>query len=338
MKDTQIKNNKLIVITRRDLPLPYQAIQSAQKTFFYIFIYMGKKLTTKSFIEKAIKIHNNFYDYSSVIYVNSKTKVNIKCPYHGNFKQIPENHLLGRGCNKCALELKSLKQRDSLDSIINKAQIIHGHFYDYSKVIYKNTYTKIKIICPKHGEFNLTPAHHLQGIGCSKCSGNFLDKNLFIEKSKKVHGDFFDYLNVDYINNKTKINIKCPHHGYFKQTPSHHLQGSGCPICRESKGEREIRLWLLSENIYYIPQKRFNECKDKQPLPFDFYLPKHNLCIEYDGRQHFKPVKQFGGTKGFEDRVKKDKIKSKFCEDNGINLLRIKYNENIKNNLKNNLK
>jgi hypothetical protein len=295
---------------------------------------MRNKLSTKTLLKRAKLLHNNIYDYSLVNYVNFKTKIKIICHKHGMFMQTPNNHLNGHGCNKCALELRSKNQRKSIKGFIIKANNVHGNKYDYSLVKYKNTHTKVIIICKKHGNFTQQPSHHINGVGCPQCSNNFLNLDLFIIKSIKTHGDYYNYSLVKYKNNKTKVKILCPEHSIFEQTPTHHLNGSGCPVCRESKGERIIRLFLIENNISYTPQKRFKECRDKYPLPFDFYINDLNICIEYDGKQHFKPVKQFGGENGFNDRIKKDNIKTKYCENNNIQLLRIKYNENINKKLK----
>ena len=119
--------------------------------------------------------------------------------------------------------------------------------------------------------------------------------------------------------------ITCQKHGDFHQTPHNHLAGNGCPICRESKGESQIAKWLDDNNIKYIRQHRFPDCKFKLPLPFDFYLPKHNICIEYQGIQHFKPRSKFGGVKEFEKMKERDMIKVKYCNEKGISLLVISY-------------
>ena len=117
------------------------------------------------------------------------------------------------------------------EEFIIKARKIHGDKYDYSKVKYVNNITKICIICLEHGEFWQIPSNHLRGFGCKKCSGNFLDKNIFIEKAKQTHGDKYDYSKIDYKNNHTKVIIICPEHGEFHQNPSSHLKGVGCPKC-----------------------------------------------------------------------------------------------------------
>lgn len=104
-------------------------------------------------------------------------------------------------------------------------------------------------------------------------------------------------------------------------------RNSGCPFCNESHGENKIRIFLEENDIKYEIQKSFNDCKLKQLLLFDFYLPTNNILIEFDGQQHFEPVKIFGGIKKFKETQKRDKIKNKFAEENNIKLLRIPYTE-----------
>ncbi len=103
--------------------------------------------------------------------------------------------------------------------------------------------------------------------------------------------------------------------------------GSGCPICLESRGENKIAEILDGLKVEYIREHRIEGCKNKKHLPFDFYLPKYNVCIEYQGQQHFKPV-NFGGKCGMEGHlrtVENDQIKAKFCEENSIKLIDIPY-------------
>lgn len=198
---------------------------------------MVKKLTLEDFIKKSRKIHGNKYDYSSSIYVNTSTKICIKCPKHGIFKQLPSSHLMGNGCPKCANEEKGRKKASTKNNFIIKANEIHKGKYDYSKVKYVNNHTKTCIICPEHGEFWKTPNNHLNGQGCPHCSlltkSNKVKSKTsdFISKAKLIHGDKYDYSKVNYVNSKIKINIICPKHGEFHQTPNSHLQGQGCPKC-----------------------------------------------------------------------------------------------------------
>lgn len=154
-------------------------------------------------------------------------------------------------------------------------------------------------------------------------------KDKFFEKCKEIHGNKYDYSKTKYINSSTKVTIICPEHGEFEQTPNNHRFGNGCPVCNESKGERKIRLWLEENNINFEPQHKFDDCKNILPLPFDFYLPDYNTCIEYNGLQHYKIVTYFGGNDGFKQRQINDKLKMEYCNNNNIPLLIIKYNDNI---------
>lgn len=124
------------------------------------------------------------------------------------------------------------------------------------------------------------------------------------------------------------------YHGEFKQSPDHHINRKhGCPRCNESKGENEIRSILDLNKIKYINQYKFPDCKNKNELPFDFYLPDSNTCIEFNGIQHYKPVLYFGGIDKFKQQQINDNIKKEYCKNNNIKLIIIRYNEVIKNKL-----
>ena len=229
---------------------------------------------------------------------------------------------------------------------IEKARLVHGNKYDYSMAEYKNNKLKIKIICPMHGIFEQIPNSHLIGCGCSicasiikinRCRSTTLTTEQFIEKANKIHNNRYNYSLVEYINNRTKVKIICPVHGTFEQTPDKHLQKHGCPLCNSSKGELFIQDYLTSHNIDFEAQKRFNDCKNKRSLPFDFYIPSLNTCIEYDGIQHYKPRDCFGGENALQDVQKRDNIKTEYCKIHNIKLIRIKFNENIQEILDNNL-
>jgi len=209
---------------------------------------MGKttKLTTDKFIEKARNIHGDKYDYSKVKYINNRTKVCIICPEHGEFWQTPSSHISlkrHRGCPKCGGTRKLTREE-----FILKARQIHGWKYDYSKVEYINLKTKVCIICPKHGEFWQTPSSHLSGEGCNLCGiettnvKNSYTKKQFIEKSKNIHGNKYDYSKVEYNKSNRKICIICPKHGEFWQTPSSHIYGIGCPMCGKEKKAKSLTL------------------------------------------------------------------------------------------------
>ena len=190
---------------------------------------MSKKLTINEFIDRSNIIHNFYYNYSNVEYINNKSEINIICSKHGIFNQRPDSHLRGIGCKICGEEKFKITQRKDINKIINDFNIFHNYEYDYSLMKYKNAHSKILIICKK---CKLT----------------------------------------------------------FSQTPNTHLR-CGCPHCKESKGEKIIEKILLKKNILFEKQKKFNDCAYKSKLVFDFYLPKQNICIEYDGLQHFKIIK-----------------------------------------------
>jgi hypothetical protein len=229
---------------------------------------------------------------------------------------------------------------------IYKAKNKHKNYYDYSLVEYKKATIKVTIICPKHGKFQQQPNNHLFGQGCIKCMGDNVRKSRqsttkeFILKSQKVHGEKYDYSLVNYKTGKDKVIIICPSHGEFLQTPFAHSSVSmkqGCPFCKISKGEDEIEKYLIKNNITYIREKKFDNCINPQTnkkLPFDFFLPKYNILIEYQGEQHYKKIGHyFERAGGLEGRQYRDKIKREFGKANNFLYIEISYKEftNIEN-------
>lgn len=289
----------------------------------------SKKLLSNNiqFIEKSIKVHGDRYDYSLVEYINSSTKIKIICPIHGIFEQVPKYHTSGNGCQKCCNTTRLTK-----NIFIKKSKEIHGDKYDYSLVEYKNNKTKVKIICKLHGEFEQRPDIHLsQKQGCPECSlvrSRYSIKD-FIDKANDIHDNRYDYSLVVYKNARTNVKIICPIHGIFEQNSHTHLRGSGCPICGESKGEKNIRKILQKNKIDFEIQKSFENCKFINNLFFDFYIPSRNICIEFDGKQHFEPNNFFGGVDVFKNIQRRDQIKNEYCHNNNIRLYRIRYDEDV---------
>jgi len=255
-----------------------------------------KKLTTSEFIRKSKKIHGNKYDYSQVNYTTERTKVSIRCLIHGVFNQTPVNHLQGQNCPICSKKNIIQKLSSTKKEFIQKANQIHKNKYDYSKVNYVNTHTKVIIDCKQHGRFLQTPNHHLRGHGCKQCgskkiSDRFIsDTEEFIQKAKKLHKNKYDYSVVKYINNRTEIQILCPIHDSFIQTPNSHLNGRGCPKCANEKisirlknkpkskeHKRKLRLSIIKQ----ISIKKYN---GEQIYPF--FNPKACKFIEDYGKQH----------------------------------------------------
>jgi len=289
-----------------------------------------KKLTKEEFIIKAINIHSDEYDYSLVNYINNQIKIDIICLKHGMFKQKPNNHLNGHICPKCSAIKKMEKNKKYF---ITKAINIHGNKYDYSNIDYMGALSCVNIVCPTHGVFQQYANNHLSGQGCPKCGikkrniGNRLGIKKFIEKAKKVHGNKYDYSNVNYISTSDYVIIICPEHGTFVQFPNNHLKGCGCPLCKESIGEKKIAEFLLKNSIKFEREKKFDNCKNIKKLAFDFYLPEQKTLIEFDGVQHFLPFDYYGGEERLCRQKINDNIKDEFAKMNNYNLLRIKYDK-----------
>ena len=231
-------------------------------------------------------------------------------------------------------------RKSTTEQFIKKAISIHGDKYDYSKVNYINAQTKVTIICPVHGEFYQTPNAHTSmtnKCGCPRCSMSRYPSrgkskrrttNDFIQHAREIHGNKYDYSKVNYINNHKKVEIICPEHGSFWQAPTLHTHGgNGCPKCRESKGERIIRVWLEDHDIEYVKEYSFSDCVNIKPLHFDFYLPAYNMCIEFDGLQHFIEDDFYTKVNKLEYIQQNDQIKTKYCKTHNITLLRISYNQ-----------
>jgi len=287
-------------------------------------------ITKNDFIKNSKKIHNYKYDYSLTNYTNSYTKVKIICPIHGEFEQFPQAHL-DFGCTLC----------NKQENFIQKSKIKHNNKYDYSLVDYVSKYNEVKIICPVHGEFEQEPVYHIRGNGCKKCADDKKKSNteFFIKKAKKLHENKYDYSLVDYIGVFNKVKIICSKHGIFQLTPNDHINCNkrGCPYCKESKGENIIFKYLIKNNIFFRRQEKFEKCINKLKLSFDFYLPTHKICIEYDGIQHYESIDYFGGDKKLKNTKINDNIKTNFCSNNNIKLIRIKYDEDISEKLNNEL-
>lgn len=227
-------------------------------------------------------------------------------------------------------------KKSNTEEFIFKAKLIHGETFNYSKVKYEGAHTKIIIICKKHGEFTITPHNFLQHHICRECSNELISKIFlssskdFIEKAKLIHGDKYNYSKVNYINNKIKVVIICPIHGEFSQIPNNHLNSYNCPICCESKGEKEISKILTEMKIGFERQRKFEDCKNIKALPFDFFIESKNILIEFNGIQHYEFRKRFHRTiEGFYEQQIRDKLKADYCLANNIKLIIIKYNEPI---------
>ena len=139
--------------------------------------------------------------------------------------------------NFCLFDKVRIMQSDKTLIFIAKAKLKHNDKYDYSKVDFINNRTKIIIHCETHGDFLQTPDSHLSGSGCTPCSKEISRKKrakpvgVFIQDAKRVHGELYGYLKVNYINSRTPVIIHCQAHGDFLQAPDNHLAGNICHAC-----------------------------------------------------------------------------------------------------------
>lgn len=184
------------------------------------------KMKYSEFFMRAVEVHGFRYDYSLVVYINIKTKIMIVCDKHGEFIQVPQDHLRGVGCPKCA------GYGWTHDQIIEKFIKKHGDRYCYECTeLGERLEDKVQIGCKKHGIFFQSPLNHINGNGCPKCAGHNKTTEELIEQFIDIHGYLYNYDEVEYIKSSINIKVGCPEHGIFLITPSHHLGGSGCPKC-----------------------------------------------------------------------------------------------------------
>lgn len=200
---------------------------------------MPTKWTTELFCDRARDKHGSKYNYDGVVYKSINKKVKIICPEHGVFFQPPGDHLKGHGCMLCARNriAESKHKTVSYRDIVKNSRLVHGDAYIYPVQTLKKTGQKIKIICPRHGEFTQDYKNHINGHGCSYCGNNRIKQAIsknqddFIQQCKDHHGDRYDYSKTQYISSGYLVTITCDIHGDFQQLAGTHIRGAGCHKC-----------------------------------------------------------------------------------------------------------
>lgn len=242
-------------------------------------------------------------------------------------------------------------RRLTKEQFIERARKVHGNTYSYKKTVYQIAAKKATITCSKHGDFQQRPNDHLRGNGCPTCKFDKIasmkrgTKADFVRRANKVHDNEYTYKNVVYVNAITKVQIDCKEHGPFFQTPDKHLSGSSCPMCSHftSRGEREMHRVLRGLGIHYERQKTFPDLCGTTPnsrLKYDVFVPSHDLLIEYDGAQHFEPIRIKGRLTNEQaisahlTTKRNDKKKTEYAHKQGYRLERIRYDENIYNRIR----
>ena len=200
---------------------------------------VGKRTIDKEeFVRRAREVHGDKYNYDDTVYVNSRTEITILCPEHGEFKQRPWAHLAGNGCPKCAPMGRPPRTKEQFLANVKKK---YGDKYDYSKVEFVDMMTPVTIICPEHGEFEMSPRMHESGKECHICkpqSKRGRKKKTteeYVKELKEKFGDKFDYSLVEYKGVNELIKVKCPKHGVFQQSASYHKLHGECPHCKKEK-------------------------------------------------------------------------------------------------------
>lgn len=279
-----------------------------------------------------------------------KSIINIKCLLHGAYNQLATDVGRYNGCPKCPkreLDFSNEEKNEIVELLkkqgLHKEKGLYISLEDKRKLAPKRA-SEFLIQCNKHLEKFWIRKHLLKkkGTTCEKCQLERLSSQRsniatyidFKREGKIIYNNQFNYpLNplkeFPFKNRTSKVQIECTNcDSYFQKNYVQHIQKkTGCPFCKQkSLGENIVQLFLEKTNIIFETQKRFKECKHKNELPFDFYLSKYNLLIEYDGEAHFEEMKIFHKTKkDFKLQQKRDSIKNDFVVKKGFNFIRIPY-------------
>ena len=270
----------------------------------------------------------------SNVYFNYITKLLWKCNKGHIWSTTPSIIKNGSWCPVCAG-----KKQLSIEKMQEIAIKRDGECLTKT---YVNCETKLTWKCNEGHTWQATPHMVKMGHWCPKCAKL---QPPTIEEMYEIANKFGgECLSNDYVNGKTKLIWKCNKGHIWEAIPESIKNGSWCPICKESKGEKAIKEFLEKNKIIFEREKRFNNCKNNKKLPFDFYLPEHNILIEYDGKQHYEPV-NFGGCSNEQAQkthlqlIHNDKLKNEYCIQNNIQLIRIPHTiKNVEEFLKNNIK
>lgn len=298
----------------------------------------------KKFFEEAPKIHNNYYNYDKVVFVDMTTYVTITCPKHADFRQKPIKHINGKqGCNKCGEERCADRQKMGKDEFIRRSIEKHGdEHYGYHLVIYINCDTNVEIFCNNcNKSFQQTPYNHIHRSGCTDCGiikRATLMKQLASERFWTVakNDERFDFSKFVYNTARTNSDVICNNcNTIFRISSNNYLGGKGCPNCR-LKTKKKLNKNLKQIYLNLKTELKVDWCRNSEKcngkhhyFPYDFYICieegdlKIHIIIELDGIQHIKPQKFFDRKLTFEERHERDVYKEKCANDNGYHTIRI---------------
>lgn len=303
--------------------------------FYYGFIKNKNKCgLCPQIVEKSNKIDieflkNEFKKFNCDLLSNVYSGYDVPLEYI-----CPKNHLTKMSyhtwkrnqykCKECGKEEAGNKQKLSYDYIKSKFE---ERKYKLLSTEYKNKKTKLEFECPNNhkGTISFDSFYYANSI-CVECAGS---KKHTIDSIKKIlKKDNFELISTEYKDNKEKLQMKCNNGHLINLRLNDFITGYRCKFCVETIGEKKISYYLKNckHNIKFDTEYKFNDCKNIKCLPFDFFVNKHFL-IEYDGEQHFKSINFFGGEEGYKLRQINDKIKTQYCIDKKIPLLRISFKQ-----------
>ena len=274
---------------------------------------VGRKYDYK-YVKKYIE--DNDYLLLSSSYDSCEKHLDVMCSNGHTYKTTFSNFKSGFRCKECK-GLKKYTFEDVKTIVESKDYKLISNEDEYNNV---NSY--IKLECDKGHIYKTKFSVVLRGFGCPYCSNLKID---YYYVKEVIEKEGYTVISDTYINNREKLDIKCPNGHIFKMSYNKFQYGCRCTVCSSSNGEQSIAKILYDKNIEYIPQYRFYDCKYNKTMPFDFYIPSINLCIEYDGIQHFEPVEFFGGETEYNKTKIHDQIKNDYCKNNNIKLIRIPY-------------
>lgn len=283
---------------------------------------------SKKFDYSIVKkyIEKEGYILISDKYINTHKKLEIKCPKGHVFQMSFNNFKKGQRCPICARENQNRIPKNPNNKKHSQKyieELVESRGYKLLEP-YVNKRTKLKLECPNGHYHEIRLDSFQNGSGCKQCMKEKMTNNKY-EAIKKINEKGYDVLS-EYNGSHSNITLRCEKGHIFESTYDRIINGGcGCPICNESRGEKKINDFLKNNKIKFIRQYKYKDCKCHKPLPFDFYLPQYNCCIEFDGEQHFKIIKHFGGIDTFIERKIRDEIKNWYCQQNNIKLIRIPY-------------
>lgn len=298
---------------------------------------MGKKMTNEEFVKKVYDLVGDEYTFLER-YQGTHTKIKVIHNKCGNQYSVEPNSFVNAGhrCNKCSLIDSTNRQRKDIDVFLKQISEI-----DNGTILVKGEYLSSRqpllffhTICER--EFYARPYNLFRKRRCSLCG---IEKGIKsrTRTNEEFSKELYDLYGGEYIleggytQYKEKVLIKHTKCGYsWMVCVDNILHNHGCPNCKISKGERRVEKGLinlgLDINVDFFEQHRFDDCKNKRKLPFDFYIPMFNIIVEYDGIGHYKPIRPTESfSKSFNNTLYNDSIKTKYCEQNNIKLVRIPY-------------